>query len=69
MRSKKRYVLLKTTPDSMPDDARLLFQTESGYVFRVSPVQAEKLRKSAVMISGAIRNIKNHTKSPKSKKA
>ncbi len=61
MRKKKRYVLLKElkfTEGVSNDDMQFLFQNSSGYVLKVSPKVAEKLRPSAILISGSIRKLK-----------
>ncbi|MGI0080187.1 MAG: hypothetical protein ACRECH_11235 [Nitrososphaerales archaeon] len=58
MRKKKRYVLFKTLPRDLPQDSTFLFQTEEGYVVRVSPKDAEALRCRSVRISGSIRKLK-----------
>jgi hypothetical protein len=49
---------LRSLPPDLPQDAKFLFQDEGGYVVRVSPKQAEKLRGISVKISGSIRKLK-----------
>ena len=58
MRSKKRYVRFKSVPSDLPQDAKFIFQDELGFVFKVSPKQAEKLRSVSTKISGSIRKLK-----------
>lgn len=64
MRKKKRYLLFETLPSDLPPDATFLFQTKEGYVVRVSPTDAEKLRSKSLRISGSIRKLK-FSKTPK----
>ena len=58
MRKKKRYLLFKTLPPDLPEDSTFLFQTEEGYVVKVSPKGAEALRSKSVRISGSIKKLK-----------
>ena len=58
MKRKKRYVLLKSLPDDLPPDAKFLFQTEEGFVVKVSPKEAEALKATSLRITGSIRKLK-----------
>jgi hypothetical protein len=67
VRRKKRYIILSKLTDDLPKDSEFLFQSEAGYVFRLTPRAAEKLRGNALLISGSMRKIKSFlSKSPKS---
>jgi hypothetical protein len=58
MKRKKRYAIFRSVPENIPQEAEFLFQNESGYVFRMDPKTAEKIRKNADLISGSIRKVK-----------
>jgi hypothetical protein len=64
LRRKKRYVLLEKMPEKLPAEAKFLFQTDKGFVMRVSLKEAEELRTNSVKITGSIRKLKN-SKTPK----
>ncbi len=56
MRQKKRYVRLKEFRSD--EELVFLFQDQDGYVFKTSPRSAQKLRASALLISGSIKKLK-----------
>jgi hypothetical protein len=58
MRQKKRYVLLKSYPTSLPPNTKFLFQNQRGFVFKTDLKGAETLRSSAKLISGSIWKLK-----------
>ncbi len=58
MRRKKRYVLVKDVSDVREHSKDILFQNECGYVLRISPKEAERLRPFSLLISGSIRKLK-----------
>jgi|GEM_PF-1602522 len=58
MRAKKRYLLLKSYPQDLPEGAKFLFQNERGFVIKADLKSTEALRKDAALISGSIRNLK-----------
>jgi hypothetical protein len=62
MRRKKRYVLLKNPDAALREGGKILFQNEEGYVLRVSPKAAEKLRVLCIRISGSIKKFKTSQK-------
>ncbi len=64
MRKKKRYLLFEKMPAELPPEAKFLFQTEEGFVIRVAPKDAEKLRNRCLRISGSVRKLKS-PKTPK----
>jgi hypothetical protein len=58
MRSKKRYVLVKSFPREMPEDSKFLFQNERGFIIKTDMKGAELLRPNALLISGSIWKLK-----------
>ena len=58
MRARKRYLLLKSFPQDLPEGAKFLFQNERGFVIKADLKTTEALRKDSVLISGSIRKLK-----------
>ncbi len=58
MRQKKRYILMKSFPQNLPEGSKFLFQNQWGFVFKADLKATESLRKDAVLISGSVRKLK-----------
>jgi len=58
VRPKKRYVLLNTYPQHLPQNSKFLFQNSRGYVIKTDLNGADLLRKEALLISGSIWKLK-----------
>jgi hypothetical protein len=59
MKTKKRYLLMKTMPKDLPPGAKFLFQNEFGFVVKADLRTSEILRAEAILISGSIRRLKH----------
>jgi hypothetical protein len=58
MKPRKRYLLFKSYPESLPADVQFLFQDKNGYVFKSSVASAEEMKRQAILVSGSIKKLK-----------
>lgn len=59
MRSKKRYLLIRSMPEKLPAGAKLLFYSKSGYIVKADLKTALQMRQECILVSGSIRKLKH----------
>lgn len=57
-RRKKRYVLLNSYPETIPENTDFLYQDSHGFLFKTTLHGAEQLREQAIFVSGSMKKLK-----------